>query len=384
MTDARGVSAHAGSVVSGDGGPRTVGDGSRLRRLWGVGMLRSRQLDDASPALARPAALLLLGVLIAGCVSHTPTHSGAPSAAAPTEARSAPSIAIRLPTSRPPYAVATAAAVIRETSGFTPRRGPTPARRGRILRTTFWYPTAGRRGPGDYRGGSPLRGPFPLVVFAHGFAVSPSTYRVFLHALAEAGLVVAAPLFPISGAGLPGSPREDDELRQAGDITAVINWVLNHGRVPRFPAAAVQPRRIAVIGHSDGAETVAAMLLYPTYRDRRVRAAVLLGGQAFPTSAVPLRGVPALVEQGDADRINPPARGRALYGQLGAPKAYLRVLHGGHLDALIGPSADASLVRRFVADFLLAALDGRQLAPTLQRLGNEPGRTRLASEGGWP
>jgi len=282
--------------------------------------------------------------------------------------------------------VGTVVETIAEPAGFTPARGPNPATRGRTLPTTFWYPVHGPAGPADRPGAPPLAGrPFPVVVFAHGFDVAPSTYRVFLHALAAAGLVVAAPLFPISGSGPPGPPREDDQLRQTGDLSTVITWILGHRHVSGLPAAAADPDRVAIVGHSDGAESAAMMLLYPPYLDRRVRAAVLLGGQALPGPVQPLTGVPVLVEQGDADTINPPGLGRGLFAQLGGPKAYLELFRGTHLGALIGPEADAADLQRFVAGFLLSVL-GPAPATTaeLERLGNQPGLTGLALVGAWP
>src|SRR5690242_8232221 len=43
-------------------------------------------------------------------------------------------------------------------------------------------------------------GSHPLVVFAHGFALTPADYAPLLQAVASAGYVVAAPLFPLTNA----------------------------------------------------------------------------------------------------------------------------------------------------------------------------------------
>src|SRR5579864_8232198 len=63
----------------------------------------------------------------------------------------------------------------------------------RVLTTYVRYPTAGRP-------------PYPLVVFGHGFAVTPGLYATLLDAWARAGFVVAAPLFPVENANAPGGP----------------------------------------------------------------------------------------------------------------------------------------------------------------------------------
>ena len=58
----------------------------------------------------------------------------------------------------------------------------------------------------DVPGAAPARapGPFPLVIFGHGFAVTPGPYASLLEAWARAGYVVAAPIFPLGNANAPG------------------------------------------------------------------------------------------------------------------------------------------------------------------------------------
>jgi predicted dienelactone hydrolase len=73
---------------------------------------------------------------------------------------------------------------------------PNGARVPRALRTIVRYTTG--------------RGPHPLVVFAHGFALSPGTYGRLLDAWAVAGYVVAAPIFPLTNSAAPGGPNESD------------------------------------------------------------------------------------------------------------------------------------------------------------------------------
>jgi predicted dienelactone hydrolase len=72
------------------------------------------------------------------------------------------------------------------------------------------YPTAGPPSERDLVDAKPLRGarPFPLIVFGHGFAVTPRPYSQLLRAWARAGYVVAAPVFPLENANAPGGPDE--------------------------------------------------------------------------------------------------------------------------------------------------------------------------------
>ena len=69
-------------------------------------------------------------------------------------------------------------------------------------------------------------GPFPLVVFGHGFAVTPAYYYRLLRAWAQAGYVVAAPVFPLGNAHAPGGPVEADIVNQPRDMSFVITRLL--------------------------------------------------------------------------------------------------------------------------------------------------------------
>ncbi|HZC30192.1 MAG TPA: hypothetical protein VE261_01660, partial [Gaiellaceae bacterium] len=71
-----------------------------------------------------------------------------------------------------------------------------------------------------------LTRPAPLVVFAHGFALTPGTYASLLTAWARAGFVVAAPAFPVEKANAPGGPDENDLVHEPADIRFVIGKLL--------------------------------------------------------------------------------------------------------------------------------------------------------------
>jgi predicted dienelactone hydrolase len=138
-------------------------------------------------------------------------------------------------------------------------------RRPRTLVTYVRYPRSGHR-------------PYPLVVFGHGFALLPGVYAKLLDSWARAGYVVAAPVFPVENEQAPGGPDESDLVNQPGDISFVIS---------RLVAADADRRswlyglanRIAVAGHSDGAETAFGVAYERRYLDRRVRAAVISRAQ---------------------------------------------------------------------------------------------------------
>ncbi len=86
--------------------------------------------------------------------------------------------------------------------------------------TLIPYPAPGRPSGVERSGARPLRGAgrFPLIVFGHGFAVTPQPYAPLPRAWARAGYVVVAPIFPLENANAPviGTPRagRGDSLRR--------------------------------------------------------------------------------------------------------------------------------------------------------------------------
>ncbi|HVB27059.1 MAG TPA: hypothetical protein VNE21_04000, partial [Mycobacteriales bacterium] len=304
----------------------------------------------------------------------SPTMTLRPTArASPVVRRAAP--VRRSPPLAPPFALGTRVVTVLDPTRGTPARGPTPAHSGRVLTTTVWYPVRGPASAGVVSDATPLAGAFPLIAFAHGFDVTPARYASLTEQLAGAGYVVAAPLFPISGAGLPGPPSEDDMANQPGDLSAVITAMLRAATPGGWLAGAVDPRRIALVGHSDGAETVAAMMVVPADRDPRVGAAVILAGQ-LPTwggEPEPER-IPILLEQGRDDTINPPYLSQDLFAALHPPKSYLDVFTGTHIEPVVGTSVDAVAVRASVVAFLdLTFHPTRSALRDLLRWADDPG-----------
>lgn len=94
-------------------------------------------------------------------------------------------------------------------------RLPDGKRVPRAVTTSLWYPP-----PADGHG------PWPLVVFGHGFATTPFLYRRLLRAWAEAGYLVAAPRFPLGNADAPGGSDENDIVNQPRDMSFVSSRLL--------------------------------------------------------------------------------------------------------------------------------------------------------------
>jgi len=213
----------------------------------------------------------------------------------------------------------------------------------RPVTTYLWYPPA--------RDGA---GPFPLVVFGHGYATTPLLYRRLLRAWAKAGYVVAAPLFPLGNAHAPGGPDESDLVNQPGDMSFVITQLLAASASETDPLhGLVDPARIAVAGQSDGAMTAFATAYERPWRDRRVDAAVILSGAKLGRH-VPLarHAAPLLAVQGTADEVNEPKYTRRLFRAVARPKFLLLLRHAGHLGPYTVPGARLAAVERVSIAFL--------------------------------
>jgi dienelactone hydrolase len=203
------------------------------------------------------------------------------------------------------------------------------------------------------------RGPFPLIVFGHGFAVTPAYYSRLLEAWARAGYVVAAPVFPLSNEHAPGGPDEADIVNQPRDMSFVITRMLAAGADP--VADLIDPRQIAVSGQSDGGETAFATAYDQPYLDPRVDAAILLSGARLPTSGAfhfPPRSPPLLAVQGTADTIDPPSFTDALFDLAPTPKYLLKLLGAGHLTPYTSEQPQLSIVEGVTIAFLDRYLKG--------------------------
>jgi len=336
------------------GGPRNP---VRLARPQRVGRWRAAAAVAQTGRVSRRswnqvagAALAVASVVLTAACAPVPGPPLAATASATPAVTPSPTIAVTSSAPQPTTLAPIEPGPAPTQRFAVERREITVIREGRSLRTVVLYPT--------FSGAQPDQTPqdgFPLVLFSHGLTGSPERYEPSLRAVAAAGFVVAAPEYPYTSERA-AEYNPVDLVNQPADASAVITAVLSLNTTPDDPLAGrLDPNRVAAMGHSAGGYTTMGLLA--SFRDHRVRAAVVLaGGSLGGTYHDP--PVPVLFVHGDADSVVPYAHGRAAYDHLPWPKAFLTVIDGGHTDFLDRDSRAAAAVTATVVDFLRAMLYG--------------------------
>ena len=243
-----------------------------------------------------------------------------------------------------------------------------PAARSRTLVTTIWIP----QGPG----------PFPLIVYAHGYNGTGAGSANVVAPWAAAGYVVAAPTFPISGHTSQGLGGVADVANQPGDLRFVLTRVLALARAKGPLKGKVDARHVGVAGHSLGAVTTLGYVERSCCRDPRIDAAIsisgtpLVGGTDFKG-----KGPPLLLIHGDHDPTVRYAGSTSSYARATPPKYLLTVLGGLHGDFLPGgPSPAVPIVETTTLDFWNAYLKGDAEALARLPTDSQPGITTMQSD----
>jgi len=271
------------------------------------------------------------------------------------------------------------------------------------MQVQILYPTVGAKPPTVIPWAPPAYhfGPYPVIVFAHGFDVDPNTYRALLASWVEAGYVVVAPFFPDTSIAAieaqQGVDTESDEFNQPGDVAFAVSQIVGagHGHPPPYAAylvGLVDSSDIILAGQSDGADTVAALLYDHEYSKTlasmgaRPKAVALLSGAEWTRDedvySAPIGGgAPALVVQSLTDGCNVPADSSRLYNMLTASKWFLALSDATHLGPYVGGGGGAATVveRVTVAFFDLEVQRAKVTPASLVRDGDVPGVSQITS-----
>jgi predicted dienelactone hydrolase len=281
-----------------------------------------------------------------------------------------------IPGTATPYHVAEVHRTFVDHSRGTPARGGNPASSSRAITTTIYYPTSVAPSQQDPKP-HPATGPFPLVVFAHGYAIDAAAYAPLLRDLATGGFVVAAPDFPGTSTAHAGSAIRSDSLQQPGDISFVITSILDLSAQPGVFSNVVNPNAVGDSGQSDGGVTAAAAAYNTCCIDPRIKASVILTGGAFGFDGqwFPPGTPPVMFVHATADEVNPYSASTSMFSQAQSPKYLMTIEGGDHLQVYVDPPWEPHVAEAMVAFFDLYLKGDPAAAQRLEAAGNQPGYT---------
>ena len=179
------------------------------------------------------------------------------------------------------------------------------------------------------------RGPFPIVVFAHGFGGYRDQSTFLTTHLASWGFVVPSPDFLERGLGAqlgatPAQPRTERDLIDS-TVTAVRR--ASHRKHNPLSDSVKSHAKIAIVGHSAGGRTAI------TYgADSNVITYIPLAGAAAafrdqPAATAP-KGKSSLYVAGANDGVVSTVDIRSFYETVPAPKRFVTIDGVGHLNAM--------------------------------------------------
>lgn len=313
---------------------------------------------------ARTGTVLVLACCLVACSSSSP--SGTSKAAI---GRASTSTTVVTAPSGPPWSVQHTTFVFDDPSRASPARGTYPLHPGRSLRTTLRWPVGSD--------GSVAPGRLPLIVFAHGYRVSGSTYSALLDDLTRAGIIVAAPEFPGESAALPGAAVESDLANEPCDMEFVAASL--ESNPPPALRRALQSSPMIVAGHSDGATAAAGAGYASSCSSVPIRGVVALSAADVPMTGASRFGTPPplLAMTGTADEVNPLTHTQSLYQHAPGPAWFVTIDGGDHLGTFT-TDPDLALIGEVIADFTFMVADG-DAAARLRLANAARGRIHLQS-----
>jgi len=251
-------------------------------------------------------------------------------------------------------------------------------------------------GPTELAGAPPVAqsGGYPVIVFAHGYDVTPDTYAALLDSWTRAGFVVVAPFFPDEQRSEVTAQRgvntEGDLVNEPADLAfvtkSIVDAATSDPTACPIVSGLVRVSAIALAGHSDGA-TAVGMLAYDRGVDPQgvsfaslrtglsIRAIIVLSGdedtaQPYGTEASEPN---LLVIHSLTDQCNPIRNGVKIYDAVHQPnKWFLELRTAHHLPPFDG--ADTSAFNVVVASsirFLQISLDGMSFPTRYLAFANE-------------
>jgi predicted dienelactone hydrolase len=279
-----------------------------------------------------------------------------------------------IPGTATPYHVGVLHQTFVDHSRGTPARGGNPSSTSRHIATTIYYPTnlaPSQQNPKP----KAASGPFPLIVFAHGYAIDAAAYEPLLRDVAAGGFVVAAPDFPGTSTAYEGGAIRSDSLQQPGDISFVITSIVDYSARPGLFFNVVNPSAVGDSGQSDGGVTAAAAAYNTCCIDPRIKASTILTGGSFGFDGqwFPPGTPPVMFVHATADEVNPYSASTSMFSQAQSPKYLMTIEGGDHLQVYVDPPWEPHVAAAMIAFFDLYLKADPAAAQRLDAAANQPG-----------
>jgi dienelactone hydrolase len=219
------------------------------------------------------------------------------------------------------------------------------------------------------------RGPYPVVLFSHGYGGERLQYSTLLAGIASWGYVVVSADYLERGLAAQAlqSTVKPSAAQDSTVMQASLSAVTLASADPGSPLNGVADvRRVATVGHSAGGETAFNALALPAVGTAVGWAPVAPSGT--PSS----KPVMLIVAQGDA--VVPPATVRRTYQSFRGPKALVVISGEGH-----NTYTDICASIRSGGGLITYAINAHLVKPALAKLGiNGCQASDAAAERFWP
>jgi predicted dienelactone hydrolase len=206
------------------------------------------------------------------------------------------------------------------------------------------------------------KGPFPLIVHAHGAAGHPRKFTQLLGGWARHGFVVAAPVFPLSNDESGGPVVVGDYPNQALDMRFALRQLLATADEPgNALSGKVDAQHVGMSGLSLGGATTYGAAFNDCCRDSHVKAAIIMSGIKVPFHDEPFHfaGTPILIMHGTDDPQIPYRTAPEAYQAAAPPKYFVTLIGAGHAPPYEdAPDPHDRVVEQVTLDFWNAYLRG--------------------------
>jgi len=228
-----------------------------------------------------------------------------------------------------PYRVVVEKQTFIDSSRPTNPNGDYKGETSRTLEAKIWHPAKNDSGP------------FPLVVYSHGFSSTLDGGAYIAEQLASLGYVVVAANYPLTNFAAPGGPDPRDVVNQPGDVSYLIDRLIEQSNTSGHQLSGmVDESRVGVTGISLGGMTTALVSYHPEKRDPRIGAALSIAGptEVFTSTFFTHAQLPFLMLAGDIDALVPyPTNAAPVMDKI--PLSQLVTVSGGSHTGFAGTAA---------------------------------------------